>query len=223
MYEGSNDTSSNNCNYSYKNHYNTIMVNYSCALGVLACWTMITCCTGSASTWTGSIPSSAPSPSGSWTIGKRMNREWTIVESRTTALFVMTDDDALCAQAPQREAVQRRQREAGKIPQVGNGIQQSSGERLTHCSTSHCRLSPPLFRPGSNEADAARPNLMYVNFSPASHPIRRKVLRNFAGFATYQVGKYYTSYNTRLSNVLYHVLCNQNLPQLVFLYRNSAS
>ncbi len=166
-------------------------------------------------------PKLSPVPIG--IMDSRQAHESRVDYSRVEDDCIIRDDDAHCAQAPQREAVQRRQREAGKIPQVGNGIQQSSGERLTHCSTSHCRLSPPLFRPGSNEADAARPNLMYVNFSPASHPIRRKVLRNFAGFATYQVGKYYTSYNTRLSNVLYHVLCNQNLPQLVFLYRNSAS
>ncbi len=61
---------------------------------------------------------------------------------------------------------------------------------LLYDSALQFRLAPPVHQPNSlssADTDTDRPNLVYVNFSPASHPIRKKVLKNFANVATYQV------------------------------------
>ncbi len=49
----------------------------------------------------------------------------------------------------------------------------------------YLRTAPPVYDP-DNSSDNNRPTLLYVNFSPASHPLRKTALRTFKEVATYQ-------------------------------------
>ena len=48
------------------------------------------------------------------------------------------------------------------------------------------RRAAPVYDPGIPSSNHSRPILMYVNFSPHHHPLRKKALDTFKGIGTFQ-------------------------------------